>query len=153
MDPRTLDRAFRTFLAEAGVNPDSYPPSHELALLGSWNRGCPSPNEANDFARFVLSAPPTAAGFALPRARPEITFECRQEDAFRSYGWPLLEVLSLSQALVITQRQSTVVLALFPGRDLPGETRQQIEALARATGAPVLDGPRGKEAAAIRNTA
>jgi hypothetical protein len=76
-----------------------------------------------------------------------------QEDAFRSYGWPLLEVLSLSQALVITQRQSTVVLALFPGRDLPGETRQQIEALARATGAPVLDGPRGKEAAAIRNTA
>lgn len=53
-----------------------YPPSRELALLGSGNRWCPSPDETANFERFVLNAPPTAAAIALRRTRPEITFEC-----------------------------------------------------------------------------
>jgi hypothetical protein len=76
-----------------------------------------------------------------------------QEDAFRSYGWPLLEVVSLSEALVIAQKQPAVVLALIPERGLHGETRRQVEALARANGARVLDRPRGKDAITTRGTA
>jgi hypothetical protein len=147
MDPRSLDQAFKLFLADAGVDPDSsvevgvramiefysvmradgcdagadqdmllfqwgmydwgdgerfeidmvrqvmipgeedddaiwqlhltyrYPSSPELALLGSGDQWCPSP-EAINFANFVLNAPPISAGVALGRTRPEITFEC-----------------------------------------------------------------------------
>ena len=53
-----------------------YPASAQLALLGSGDRWCPSPNEAADFARFVLNAPPVVRGIALGGARPEVTFEC-----------------------------------------------------------------------------
>jgi hypothetical protein len=53
-----------------------YPASADLSLVGSGNRWCASLGEADDFVRFVFSAPPVVRVLTLPPARPEISYEC-----------------------------------------------------------------------------
>ena len=53
-----------------------YPASAELALLGSGDRWCSSPDETASFAGFVLNAPPVVHAKTIDSARPAIVFEC-----------------------------------------------------------------------------
>lgn len=76
-----------------------------------------------------------------------------EQAAFRSFGWPLLELLSTPRGLIVALRNSAVLLAFIPRRDLSSADRGRIETIARLHGSRVLDGPRGREIAAPSDAA
>jgi hypothetical protein len=67
-----------------------------------------------------------------------------QETSHMSFGWPLLDVLSLPEGVIVALRKAAVPILFLPKRALPVASRRVIIALALAHGAQVLDGPRGR---------
>ncbi len=58
-----------------------------------------------------------------------------QEASHTSFGWPLLDVLALSEGIVIALRQAAVPIVFFPKRALSAADSQRVLALAHARGA------------------